>query len=446
MRKLRDESGQVLVMVALGMTVLLGFVGFATDVGVLLRERRVAQSVADAAAVGAATEALNEHFPSSISTAMYQSAALDASIDGYTAGSSNGTTNSSSGVTLTIITGANITIPGYSSAGNYQAIVAKSTPTLFMAVFGVLFGNNRNFQNMTVTATAIASDMVTSNGCGWFSNGNGYDPAVKMGGSSEVFANQCGISVNGNVDMGGSSNVTAKYFVASGTITDTGNAGITGSEAAGGAPITDPMQFLQQTANQPTVSGTSCTGPDSMNCVYDSGCTKSGCTLSGTLTSNTVYYYDQPVTVSGNVSGTGDTIYLAGTTPYLDFASVGTLTLSPPAPSGTSCAGDANPLCGIVIDAPFDGSGDAAPSSCSHGKGNNYGNNGEIYFDFGSSSVTIKGDIYAPYMQLFVQDQGANATFDNNFDLGTFCSQAATLTVNGFSGPLSPNTRVGLVY
>lgn len=441
----RNESGQVLIITALSMTILLGFVGFATDVGVMLRERRVAQTVADSAAVGAATEALNERFPSTITTAMYQSAFLDASLDGYTAGSSNGTTNSSTGVTLTINTGSNITIPGYSSANNIQAIVSKTTPTIFMGAFGALLGGN--FQNINVSATAIASDTISSNGCGWIPNSNGYDPAVTMGGSSEVFANQCGISVNGNVDMGGHSNITAEYLVASGNITNTGSAGVTGPYTGNGSYITDPMQYLQDTANQPSVSGTTCTGPDGMNCEYDYGCGSTTCTVSNTtLTPSTIYYYDKPVTISGNVSGSGVTIYLAGTTPYLDFSSVGTLTLSPPAPSGTSCAGDANPLCGIVIDAPKDGSGSVAPSSCSHGKGNNYGYNGEMYFDFGSSTTTIKGVIYAPYMQLFLQDQGASTVFDNNFVIGTFCSQSATLNVNGFSGPLSPNTRVGLVF
>lgn len=443
MRNWRNDSGQVLVITALTMTVLLGFVAFATDVGVLLRDRRIAQSVADGAAVGAATEALNERFPSTVTSGMYQSAVLDASLNGYTAGSSNGTTNSSTGVTLTINSGSNITIPGYSAAGNIQAIVSKPTSTIFMAAFGALMGHN--FQNINVSATAIASDMISSNGCGWFPNGNNYNPAVTMGGSSEVFANDCGISINGNVDMGGNSNVTSQFFVASGSITNTGSSGVTGPEAQNGPTITDPMQFLQ--ADVPTLSGTTCTGIGGMSCVYDYGCGSTSCTLSNiTLTPDTIYYYDKSVTVSGNVSGTSNTIYLAGTTPYLDFNSVGTLTLSPPSPTGTSCAGDANPLCGVVIDAPVDGSTNIAPSSCSHGNGNNYGNNGEIYFDFGSSTTLLKGIVYAPYMQLFVQDQGANTTLDTNFVLGTFCSQAATLYVNGFSGPMSPNTRVGLVY
>ncbi len=57
MKKLRDESGQTLVFVAFFMGLLaLGFVAFALDVGALFREKRMAQSAAQAAAVAAAEE------------------------------------------------------------------------------------------------------------------------------------------------------------------------------------------------------------------------------------------------------------------------------------------------------------------------------------------------------------------------------------------------------
>ncbi len=50
MKRLKEASGQVLVMTALSITVLLGFIAFATDVGLLLHERRMAQTAADSAA------------------------------------------------------------------------------------------------------------------------------------------------------------------------------------------------------------------------------------------------------------------------------------------------------------------------------------------------------------------------------------------------------------
>src|SRR3954452_22519230 len=56
--RLRDESGSVLVIAALSMTALLGFVALATDVGLLFRTRRNVQIAADAAAIAGALDFL----------------------------------------------------------------------------------------------------------------------------------------------------------------------------------------------------------------------------------------------------------------------------------------------------------------------------------------------------------------------------------------------------
>src|ERR1700741_1252457 len=56
MKRMRDESGQALILVALGLTCILGFVGLATDVGVLLHAKRNLQIAADAAALAGANE------------------------------------------------------------------------------------------------------------------------------------------------------------------------------------------------------------------------------------------------------------------------------------------------------------------------------------------------------------------------------------------------------
>jgi uncharacterized membrane protein len=51
MRAMKEEHGQMLVLVALSMTVLLGFLALAVDVGLLFRAKRTMQVAADAAAV-----------------------------------------------------------------------------------------------------------------------------------------------------------------------------------------------------------------------------------------------------------------------------------------------------------------------------------------------------------------------------------------------------------
>ena len=54
MKFLRDESGQMLVLTALSMTALLGFLALSTDVGMLFHTRRNLQIAADAAATAGA--------------------------------------------------------------------------------------------------------------------------------------------------------------------------------------------------------------------------------------------------------------------------------------------------------------------------------------------------------------------------------------------------------
>ena len=56
MKILCREEGQTLVLTALCMTAMLGFLALAIDVGVLFRSKRCMQTAADAAAIAAAQD------------------------------------------------------------------------------------------------------------------------------------------------------------------------------------------------------------------------------------------------------------------------------------------------------------------------------------------------------------------------------------------------------
>ena len=56
--RLKEESGQVLVVAVLSMTALMGFMALATDVGMLFWNRRNMQIAADAAAIAGALDYL----------------------------------------------------------------------------------------------------------------------------------------------------------------------------------------------------------------------------------------------------------------------------------------------------------------------------------------------------------------------------------------------------
>ena len=56
MKLMKDESGQILALTVLSMTLLIACIALAVDVGVLFRAKRQAQIAADAAAVAGAME------------------------------------------------------------------------------------------------------------------------------------------------------------------------------------------------------------------------------------------------------------------------------------------------------------------------------------------------------------------------------------------------------
>src|ERR1700733_2487656 len=129
MKRLKDESGQAVVLTLLSMTVLLGFVAFAVDVGLLLRAKRVVQTAADSAAIAGAAELPFGDW--------LAAARADAT--------QNGVTDGSGGATVAVTN-----IAGPSGNTNYvQVIATQPQPTFFMKMF--------NFNSMPVSARAVAA-------------------------------------------------------------------------------------------------------------------------------------------------------------------------------------------------------------------------------------------------------------------------------------------------
>jgi Flp pilus assembly protein TadG len=432
MKKFDRESGQVLVLSACGMAVLLGFLAFSTDVGVLLHTKRQMQAAADAAALAGATEALAEGNPSTLSTGEYSAADNDAALNGFAGGSSSGTANSSTGTTLRVNLSPNITVSTFNSAGYVQATISKPMPAMILGAFMGLFGN-RSFSGFTVSATAVASDIINSKGCFYVTDLTGDEPSFDIStGNNTVTTTSCGIYINGNLDIGGSSSITAGSVLASGTIT--GGSAITGTYASGVPPQPLPLAQLQQASDQPTNINTSTT-PGTCTPPAGSGFSSSQCYVNATLTgalSPGLYVFTTTPTFGSNVSGSDVVIYLDGSVPYNDGNDV--IGISGPT-SGI--------FAGVVLDAPTDSPGSGF--GCPHGNGpNNVA--GVLHIGFGSSKTAYEGAVYAPYAHLFMQDQGAGTTtIKTDLVVGTICGQSADLEVSGISGD-SPITQVGLVY
>src|SRR5258708_33312786 len=86
---IRDEGGQILIMTALLLTVLLFAVGIAFNLGTLFVERRTMQEAVDAAAFGGSVVLFN----GGTNAAAGSAATTDLSLNGYSA----------SNLTLTIV-------------------------------------------------------------------------------------------------------------------------------------------------------------------------------------------------------------------------------------------------------------------------------------------------------------------------------------------------------
>jgi uncharacterized membrane protein len=149
MYTLRNESGQTLVLTALAMTIMLGFLALALDVGILFKTRRNMQTVADAAATAGA---LNSYY--------YKNDAAKAIAAGQAASKANFFVDGVGGVSVTInappLSGPN------KSSGFVEAIIRKPVPTLFMGLFGR--------KSVTVETRAVAGAPGWSDNCNFVMN------------------------------------------------------------------------------------------------------------------------------------------------------------------------------------------------------------------------------------------------------------------------------------
>ncbi len=304
---LKEESGQALVFMLLCMTCILGFVGFATDVGMLLRAKRVVQTAADSGAVaGAAELGQTDLTPTA--------AALAATAQ-------NGITNGSNGATVTVNippqyatpahTGSNCG-PGGDAPCYVEVIVSQKQPTFFMKVFQNLF----NLGPITVSARAVAA-LAKSNGCTYTLGSSG--PGIAVTGNATMDVPNCGIfddSNSGNaLDISGNAALNAKAIGVAGSYSNTGNGSVTPTPIPGMVPESDPLASLPEPSPS---SYPSCSAYQPGSKTLTQGC-YSGIMIAGNTTLNLnpgLYVIDGDLTLSGNitVTGTDVTIYLMGGT------------------------------------------------------------------------------------------------------------------------------------
>jgi len=243
MKRLKDESGQALIITALCMTCLFGFAALATDVGIMLREKRMAQTAADGAAVaGAAELSLGDPKVSSVAKA---------------ASGLNGYTDGANGVTVVVngpAAGGPASGPHAGNANYVEVVVSKVQPTAFMNLFGIF--------NMTPTARAVATQGVT-NGCIVTMGTDPTIPGISVIGNADITVATCGIADDSPNPAGGHKG--GLYIQGNATLTANSIGVVGGYESTGGSvnlpgatpatgmiPVSDPLAAKLGTAPAPT--------------------------------------------------------------------------------------------------------------------------------------------------------------------------------------------------
>jgi Flp pilus assembly protein TadG len=298
---LRDESGQTLIFVAVSMTVILGFLAMAADVGTLLHDRRNLQIAADSAAIAGAVEEKVSSVTGDIQTS------------GQTASTQNGFTNGSNGVTVTINTPP-ASGPHAGAAGYVEAIVSQVEPVFFTKL--------RGFTTMTVTTRAVAFNGATSTNCVLAINPTAAQ-TIELQGSFNANFPGCSVVDDSNdpdaLDFtgGGGSLTAGSVGVVGGAGGHTGDS--TPAPKTGIAPISDPFASLPAPPYDPA----SCTAAPT------------GTAWGPATPGGTVCY-------SGNITVQKDVIMSAGTyvfTGNLDFTGHGSLTGAASGPGSTPVPG-----------------------------------------------------------------------------------------------------------
>lgn len=414
MKKRKDESGQVLIMTLLCMTVLMGFMALAIDVGLLYNSRRQLQIDADAAATAAAVQYAYGY---NAGTGAFDRAGA------ITAGQTAATTNDPNVYTPVAVTvNANPASPAShqvcsGSTCYFEAIVKKCVHTVFFGAFYNMFTNSV-FTNscpltneMWVGARAVAGTPgASSANCAYLTNATGVVMAGH--GSWEVDAPTCGLYINSNSTTvesgGGPRGITAASISMVGT-------------PPGGLDIANsvvPQQVLPE-----NIPFSNITPPPLTGCVAWANQTTPGCynmptgrnsgTVTGALSSGT-YIFTGNVSIK-SVTGTGITLDIND----------GSLE----AVSGNGSSGFTPPTTG-----EFAGISIYMPPT----------NTGTISMDKGADGFNSTGWIVAPGATYSMQDNGSSTTV-GGLIVGDISTGPSTVTISGAASSLSPIKVVSLV-
>ena len=325
------RPGNVVVVVAVSLTTLMGFVALSLDGGLLLDQRRKVQSTGDAAALAAAGKLYyNFNYDSGYDPAgTAKQAALDtAGVNGF-----------QNGVNCTVT----VNIPPLSGpfknvAGHVEVLIGYDQPRFFSRVLGsggvavgsrsVARGKKTTFKDAILVLDPTGKGSLNSGGGGTVTvtgapiQVNSTDPAAAI-------ANGTGVLVAPEFDITGAPGISTP-----------GGGTIAGTIVPNAQPIPDPFRFLPtpdpSTMTVRSTNKTQISGGNTVTLqpgVYQGGISITG---KGNVILQPGIYYMQGGgfgwSGQGNLTATGVMIYNAptSTSDKIDLSGQGSATISPP--------------------------------------------------------------------------------------------------------------------
>jgi Putative Flp pilus-assembly TadE/G-like len=332
------QAGQVLPLVALLLTALLGFSGLAVDVGFWEYQQHQQQNATDAAALGGAEKLAY--------TACPDSSAATTAADNDSAG--NGFVNGGN-VTVTVQNPPSSGPYAGNSCAVYVQITAVKVPSFFTRLLGHATG-------ISETTQAVAQILANGNGCIYLLS----PTAASTFNGDTVDSPSCGVYINDTATFNGDPTFAAPYIGYAGSAPVENGSDFTLATPAPMVAVANPCPTItgcNYLANNPPAAGTGCisqTYTGEATATVAPGCYSSLTVVGGTNlvfsggtyvfnsididgTTNVsfgsgLYVFNGSTTFNGesSVSGSGVTLYVTadGTPPV--FNGISSLTLSPP--------------------------------------------------------------------------------------------------------------------
>lgn len=226
-----EDGGATAITTALLLTVLVGFVGLGTEVGMWYAERRALQNASDSAVMGAAYE-IYKNGENADNGAITAAGQADATRNGFTDGSND---------VSVVVNRPPVSGDHADEDTAVETILTKTRPTLFGAFF---MGNEVDIKVRSVATVKVVNVYCV------MALAPHEQAALFFGGTADVLLKNCGIIVNsddadGAMTATGASVVGATYADVVGGIQQSNNASLDFGEIHTGVdPADDPYAGL----------------------------------------------------------------------------------------------------------------------------------------------------------------------------------------------------------